>query len=390
MILFCIIYGVTGATSLAATLYILLRRGNAFAADIHPPLRLRRWAAALFGAMTLMHVWWYLFFILSGQPTNSEEAMRSPWYAVVNVLDWVALLSTFAGTLLAMLQDRRRSVWPAVAALLPFVVIGVAFIVWHSSWLIQAAFAYILLILAAFTVKMGVAVRQYGRWLRDNYADLERKEVRLSYVVGMTSMFLLVAYTLIESNIVLLILLHLVELLLTVLLLWRVETLPLLDDGDFANLAEKHPASDAAGEDAASSDAAGNETSGGNLIGGKSLSEVGQLLEKHCVVPQLYLQHDLTLQQLAKAIGTNRTYLGQYFSTRGTTYNMYINNLRINHFIALCTEAVAARRPFTAQQLSMESGYRSYSTFANAFKQLMGKSVSSWVSETAGKATQTE
>ena len=32
----------------------------------------------------------------------------------------------------------------------------------------------------AFIIYMMVAVRQYGRWLRDNYADLEHKEVWLS------------------------------------------------------------------------------------------------------------------------------------------------------------------------------------------------------------------
>ena len=43
----------------------------------------------------------------------------------VGVLDCVALLTTIAGTLLAMLQDRKRPVWPAFAAMIPFVALGV-------------------------------------------------------------------------------------------------------------------------------------------------------------------------------------------------------------------------------------------------------------------------
>ena len=92
------------------------------------------------------------------------------------------------------------------------------------------------------------------------------------------------------------------------------------------------------------------------------------LLAKHCVDTQLYLQHDLTLQQLAQAIGTNRSYLSQYFSRQGITYNTYINNLRINHFISHCQEVAAAGQPVVAQRLASESGYRSYSTFSLAFK----------------------
>ena len=98
---------------------------------------------------------------------------------------------------------------------------------------------------------------------------------------------------------------------------------------------------------------------------------------------QLYLQHDLTLQQLAKAVGINRYYLSQYFSSQGTTYNAYINNLRIQHFIRLYRDALATRRPFTTKQLASDSGYRSYSTFSLAFKQLMGQNVTEWMRDSA-------
>jgi AraC-like DNA-binding protein len=103
------------------------------------------------------------------------------------------------------------------------------------------------------------------------------------------------------------------------------------------------------------------------------------LLQKYCIDAQLYLQHDLTIIQLAKAIGTNRLYLSQYFSSRGMNYNAYINDLRINHFIRLWREAVAAQRSFAIKQLAHESGYRSYNTFSDAFKRKMGLSVTAWI-----------
>ena len=106
---------------------------------------------------------------------------------------------------------------------------------------------------------------------------------------------------------------------------------------------------------------------------------VEQLLQKHCIDTHLYLQHDLNRAQVAKAIGTNRTYLSLYFMRQETTYNAYINDLRIRHFIRLYREAIAAERPVTAQQLALMSGYRSYSTFSLAFKQRMGQSVTTWM-----------
>ena len=60
-------------------------------------------------------------------------------------------------------------------------------------------------------------------------------------------------------------------------------------------------------------------------------------------------------------------------------YNAYINDLRINHFVGLYREAVDTQRSFTIQQLALESGFRSYTTFSDAFKRKMGLSVRSWI-----------
>ena len=94
--------------------------------------------------------------------------------------------------------------------------------------------------------------------------------------------------------------------------------------------------------------------------------DIASLLKKNCENKHLYLQHDLSLSQLALATGTNHYYLSQYFTQQGLTYNAYINGLRIGHFISLYQKAVAEGRVFTAQQLASESGYRSYSTFSAA------------------------
>ena len=109
--------------------------------------------------------------------------------------------------------------------------------------------------------------------------------------------------------------------------------------------------------------------------------KIGPLLQKHCIDSQLYLQHDLSISQLSKAIGTNRLYLSQYFSRQGMTYNAYINSLRIDRFMSLYRQAVATQRHITARQLAFESGYRSYTTFSAAFKQLKGQTVTAWMRE---------
>jgi AraC-like DNA-binding protein len=113
------------------------------------------------------------------------------------------------------------------------------------------------------------------------------------------------------------------------------------------------------------------------------IAQISRLLETNCVDAQLYLRPNLTLHQLAKAVGTNRSYLSQYFSRQGITYYIYINNLRFNHFISRYEEATAAGQSVVAQELAYESGFRSHSTFSRAFMQRMGQSVTDWMRDTA-------
>ena len=132
LILFFILYGITGVVPLIAALYLLLRRGNAFAPDVTPPMRLRRWTAAFFAFASLTHVWWLQFYIFSGN-------LYSVGYLIIVMLDCIVLFTTFSGMLLAMLQDRRRPVWPAMVGLIPFVALGVMFMVRPNDLLIDIA-----------------------------------------------------------------------------------------------------------------------------------------------------------------------------------------------------------------------------------------------------------
>jgi AraC-like DNA-binding protein len=221
---------------------------------------------------------------------------------------------------------------------------------------------------------MVVAVRQYGRWLRDNYADLEHKEVwiSLTLLIGLVILITSFEYT---DNYVMGTIAHLTGFPLAGLLLWRVETLKDLSTDSL-------PSHSALSDDCPSKHSATlHEAKSPSSKGDPS--HIGKLLVKHCEDTQLYLQADLTLLQLSAAVGVNRYYLSQYFASQGTSYYEYIHDLRIGHFIARYRELAAAHKSIVAQQLARESGYNSYSTFSTAFKQRMHKSVTAWMHEEA-------
>ena len=370
-ILFIIFYTAVTTLSIMASCYLLLRRGNAFAPDITPPVRLRRWTAAFLAVSGLSHVWYMPIFFLT-----SSEAVRL-CDLIGGLLDCITFLPLAIGVLLAMLQDRRRPLWPAAVAIAPIAVGEAYYFFCPNDTLMPILTIYFLLVCLSLIIYMVHELRQYGRWLRDNYADLEHKEVWQSFVVLASIILIFACYVFTGRGVVYQYTLQAIDAVLICNLLWRVET---LSDLSIPQSQCSHSAETAsAGAETADIEA---EVAAANILPSVR-DNIGPLLQQHCIDTQLYLQHDLTLLQLAKAIGTNRYYLSQYFSNQGITYNAYINDLRIQHFIGLYREAVASHCPFTMKQLVHDSGYRSYSTFTLAFKQRMGKNVTAWMADSA-------
>ena len=345
-VLYLMLYAGVMVLSLIACCYLLLRRANAFAPDVTPPLRLRRWTAAFFAATALCHLWYLPMYFLSSR----DDVMMG--YQIAGLLDCMTVIPLLIVLPLVMLQDCRRPLWTVWAMVMPLVAGRVWCIATRSDTLLLWLFGYFVLICIGFVVYIVWATRQYGRWLHDNYADLEHKEVWQSFVVLVIILLLFVIYEFTNEGPAYVYVMVAAYVVLICYLLWRVETLSAL-------AVQKVSESD-------------------NLKTSRP-HDLHALLQKHCIDTQLYLQYDLTILQLAKAIGTNRFYLSQYFSSLDMNYNAYINDLRINHFISLYHKAVGAQCSFTAQQLALESGYRSYNTFRDAFKRKTGLTVTAWM-----------
>ena len=371
--IYVMLYAVVTVLAALGCVYLLFRRGNAFAADVTPPLRLRRWAAAFLAVIALGHVWYWPAMAFS----SSETVER--WMLIGGLLDCLLTIPVALVVMLCMLQDKRRPLWPVWAAVAPLVILMAWSVVTRSYALMPWLQSYFLLASIGFMIYMVFEVRQYGRWLRDNYADLEHKEVWQSLLVLAVIMFLFVYYVTGYGSITYEYIIQVSGILLIGHLLWRVETLQDLSfqpmaDGDIALAEAQRAAAEAAEAD-------GGCPQPAEGLSEAAIQEIGKLLHDRCEGNKLYLQTDLTSVQLAQALGTNRTYLGMYFSRQGTTYNAYINTLRIDCFVRLVREANAAQRPFTAQELAAQSGYRSYRTFSVAFRQRTGQSVTAWMNE---------
>ena len=353
-LLFLMLYGGVAMLALAAGLYLLLRRSNAFAPAIAPPLALRLWTAAFFFMSALSHVWWY---VLGVYWLTDDRLVRN---ITAVTLDHIALVPLVMAMLLHLLQDRQRRLWPWVLTQVPILVAAVIGIVRHDEFYgFDVTTYWQLAVMTVFVVYYIYSLVKYGRWLHENYADLEHKEVWQSLLFVVVLFVVYEVYFTNPGEMAREYLAQVNTIVIIVFLLWRVETLQTLDPSTVEAVAPETIAEE-------------NEEAPKGI-------NIGALLERHCEGKQLYLKHDLTLQQLAIAVGTNRTYLSSYFAQQGITYNVYINRLRIEHFIRLYREKVLSSRSVTAITLAQQSGFYSYSTFSAAFKKFTGDTVTAWI-----------
>ncbi len=357
-LLFLTLYGSVTAIAIVSSIYLLLRRANAFHKEIKSPLRPRRWMAAFFIAIAASHLWWMVFYFTNPDRDLYDSRLICIWF------DDLITLPTMMGTMLAMLQDRRRSLQSIVVAVVLSLVDLVIISSFGNRYSTVALIVFFVLLLYIVII-MVRALKEYGRWLRDNYADLEHKEVWQNFIVIAIFMLSIIVYGFSDGNIISETLIEVVDFIMIVVLLWRVEMLQSLEKTVAEQVVE--PSAEHIGESIEAS--------------APDFAQIESLLQEHCVEGQFYLNHDVSLSHLAELTGVNKTQLSQYLAQQGLTYNTYINGLRIEHFIRLYQGCTSTERDVAAVRLAHECGYRNYSTFCTVFKFIKGQTVTSWMDE---------
>lgn len=88
-----------------------------------------------------------------------------------------------------------------------------------------------------------------------------------------------------------------------------------------------------------------------------------------------FLNARLTIIQLSKIIGINRTYLSNHINnTYGINFNLWLNRLRIEEAKLLMRES--PKRKLT--EIAIQTGFTDIAHFSKQFKLQVGESPSKW------------
>lgn len=96
--------------------------------------------------------------------------------------------------------------------------------------------------------------------------------------------------------------------------------------------------------------------------------EIGIRIEHLMLVQRAYLMPTLKISDVARQIGSNRTYVSNWFNrSRQSTFFSYVNQLRIKHACGLLNTT-----DMPLEAIAQESGFNSKSSFYRIFKNLKG------------------
>ncbi len=347
-IFFYMLFGGVAMMSSVACGYILLRKGNAFSSDVNPPARLRNFTAVFFASIAVSHIWWWLF-------RFAWPGSYSPQTAILCMsFDVLVVLPALLCMLLAMLQDRRRPLWNVIVV----EIIGMADLALYGitgdkySILCVLLYTVLLLIIMLILIR---ALREYGRWLRQNHADLEHKEVWQTFVITGVTLATSLIYAFSSGSLLSETLIEVADIVLISTLLWRVETLQTLEEIEIIEDVSENVEPD-------------------DIL----YEKLDALLQEYCVNKRFYLRHNASMADLANIMGTNTSYLSQHFAQQGINYNIYINGLRIAHFEKLYKQTLNEKYGVKVTDIIGQCGFGSYSAFSKAFKDFKGQNVQEW------------
>lgn len=251
---------------------------------------------------------------------------------------------------------------------LPFALFVLVYALWPSRGVIYAYITFLWCYAWAVVFVGYIKMKRYLDYVRCEYSNIDKIDVSwlrpvfLFAIVGQLAWLFTSLYASVATDIVY---------FFSIIVLWLVV---LHYSWDFQPIVVENETEQAE----SMGDMKTMEESLANTTGAPSEKPISPIahgkLEQLVEEQKLYLRPNLTLQELAQALGSNRTYVSTYLSqVMGQTFYDYINQLRIERSaIPLITE----HPEYKFEYIAHLSGFTSMSTFRRAFIKKTGQTPS--------------
>ena len=265
---------------------------------------------------------------------------------VIIMMDgWSAV--TFACFLFELTMPGWVTLRRVLMLAMPFALFSATYVIWPARDVLNAYLAFLIIFGVAITLIGYAKAETYTKYVRDNFSNIDEIDIswiKHVYFIGFLSMLLWLVISVIRLPVADAVY------YLSSIVMWQMTL------SYSRNLRQVKPEK-----------VTTPEPGDGSMP--RTYPFAGTL-EKIVEDEQLYLNPDLSLANLTARIGTNRTYLSDYFcNVKRITFYDYINSLRINK---MSTRLMAEHPEYTLDYIASLSGFNSMSTFRRAFRKYTG------------------
>jgi len=234
--------------------------------------------------------------------------------------------------------------------LTPTIISVIIFAVTHNKTVLTISFIYTALVAAAILFLIVFISTRYDRYLKNNFSNIDNKTVGwIRVVIYFFAAWYLVWGLIIKEDNRWLDSVYYLFLICIWIFIYRysIRHVTISQDEElFSNHKEEE-----------------------NVKSIQINSKLAHSLESHMNQNLPWLNPSLTLQDLAIALNTNRTYLSEYFhKILGTTFYDYVNRFRLEY----ACEILLHEPDLSILQIGEKSGFNSISTFRRAFEKHIG------------------
>lgn len=272
---------------------------------------------------------------------------------IMTAVDMVAV-PMYAFVLVELVRPGHITVKSMLLQELPFVILPVLYIIFDIQWIFYAEIGYAAVYGTAFLIWTAVNIPGYNRHLKELYSYTEN--VNLNWLRVILYTFYVILGIWIFDCIVIHIDMECIYMLCN-LVMWMVISYFLYrHESVMEELAGWKP------ED---------------VIDGDVDNLLGEKIRRLFTEDRIYLNPGLKLSDIASAVGSNRTYVSNYFNrdASGNFYE-YVNTFRVSFACGLLKDA-----GIPIQEVALRSGFSSPSAFSRVFSKHKGCSPSAYRSK---------
>lgn len=360
LVIFLVVNGVVTGFLVMIGFYLLLSVRSAFRSDVEPNEKVRKTAG--WNAML-----WALTFGATFLNLIYKGTVHQYHAFAINVQCNLLVLPGFGLFLLHVLELNRTAKRMLVAQMIIPAALIIGYFITHEMWMFNGTFVYWGLCAIAFILWCVRQEKIYDRRLKDLYSDMEHHDAKWAFRLMLFFLLYFVIFVIahILNQFTYYYILYAACLALWFYIVYLVDSherqenfwlgaaeIPALEEED-----ENPSDTDGLTDDSASEKKGMSE---------RDLSWVGERLAIKCEETQLYLRHELTIDRLAKEIGSNRTYISKYLVSKGMSYYIYINALRVEH----AKQLMESNEKLTLSDITYACGYKNDTTFRRAFMEV--------------------